>query len=285
MPRPPIDLATKVCEIVQHVEALPAEAQYPLSHYNYSSTNLWNLRLYFVKKIKGGGSYPTVAARHLAGLDRMLLVNQIETFERFLKEIAAVCVDHLAKCVLDDRFDAFAVKGSLLAAHFEADTLGKSLCESEVWLDCDSINKRFRRLLADPFDQSKGHFYLFPNKGQQPQDEQFRYPIVAIIWQLRHAIIHNVGVITQSDAAKLRLLVRGPVESPRLLNPTRDDLRYVKRFLDETAQKANERVGLRLAELLTLLHAENPTLFLPQEKAADLKGQFDLPLTVAGATA
>jgi len=215
----------------------------------------------------------------------MLLVNQIETFERFLKEIAAVCVDHLAKCVLDDRFDVFSVKGSQLAVHFEADTLGRSLCESEVWLDCDSINTRFRRLLADPFDENRGQFYLFPNKGQQPQDERFRYPIVALIWQLRHTIIHNVGVMTQSDAVKLRLLVRGPVESPRLLCPTRDDFRYVKRFLDETAQKVNQRVGSRLAELLTLLHAEDPSLFEPQEKANELKRQFNLPLAAAGVSA
>ena len=105
MPRPPIDLPTKVRDIVQHVEALPPEAQYPLSHYNRSSTDLWSLRLYIEGKIKGSAFYQAVADRHLAELDRMLLVNQIETFERFLKEIAAVCVDHLARCVLDDRFD------------------------------------------------------------------------------------------------------------------------------------------------------------------------------------
>lgn len=283
MPRPPLDLATKVREIVRHVGALPPEAQSALSHYDRSSTDLWNLRLYVEKKIKGSAFYQAVADRHLAELDRMLLVNQIETFERFLKAIAAVCVDHLARCVPDDRLDAFAVKGSLVAAHFEADTLGESLCESEVWLDCESINKRFRRLLADPF--VKGQFYLFPNKGQQPQDEQLRYPIVALIWQLRHTVVHNVGVITQSDAVKLRLLVHGPVESRRLLCPMRDDLRCVKRFLDETAQMVNPRVGSRLAELLTLLHAEDPSLFDPQEKANELKQQFNLPLPVAGVAA
>jgi hypothetical protein len=49
-------------------------------------------------------------------------------------------VDHLARYVLDDRFNAFKVQGSALAAHFDTDTLGRSLCESATWLDCDEIN-------------------------------------------------------------------------------------------------------------------------------------------------
>ena len=42
----------------------------------------------------------------------MILVNLVETFERYLKETAAACVDHLGRYVLDDRFNAFKVQGS-----------------------------------------------------------------------------------------------------------------------------------------------------------------------------
>lgn len=284
MPRPPIDLGTKLREIPLHVEDLPAEAERPLSHYRRSASDLWSLRAYVERKIRDTSHYQTVVDRHLATLDRMLLVNLIEAFERFLKEIAAVCVDHLAGCVLDDRFDVFPVSGSQLAAHFGADTIGRSLCESGIWLDCDSINKRFRRLLADPFDPKKGSFYLFPAGTQQPESEKFRHPIISLLWQLRHTIVHNVGVVTQSDAVKLRLLIRAPVAAPKILKPNRDDLRHVRRFLDETAQRVNERVGERLAELLSDLHNHDSTLCDPQSKADELSGQFELPLTVAEET-
>ncbi len=68
--------------------------------------------------------------------------------------------------------------------------------------------------------------------------------------------MQNVGVVTRSDAIKLRLLVRAPVTPLRVRAPTRDDLRYLKRFLDETAERSNARIGQRLADLLTTLHAD-----------------------------
>ncbi len=85
--------------------------------------------------------------------------------------------------------------------------------------------------------------------------------------------MHNVGVITQSDAVKLRLWAREPVASPRVLSPTREDIRYLKRFLDETAQDCNDKVGDRLAELLTTLHKKDPTLSL-QSWAVSSRNRF-----------
>jgi hypothetical protein len=281
MPRPPIDLLQKVKVILQHVGPLPAEAITPLTHYNRSITDAWNLMAYIERYLNQPPLKAAVVQRHLILLRSMILVNMIETFERFLKETAAVCIDHLGKYVLDDRFNAFSLKGSLLAAHFESDTLGKSLCESVVWLDCDECNDRFRKLLANPFQV--GDFYLFPKRGQQPSGEQRTYDILTILWQLRHTIIHNVGVLTQSDAIKFKLLVHGQVEPQRVLQPTRSDLRYVKRFLDESASRTNDRVGRRLAELLTTIHAANNVLFFPQETANLVSKDFGISLTVAGA--
>ncbi|MEE8452298.1 MAG: hypothetical protein V3R99_10300, partial [Thermoguttaceae bacterium] len=147
MARPPIDYGQKIKDILQHVGALPEEADRPLEHFELSSEECWTLRNYVERKILDSSSYPGVAKKHMTSLDRMLLVNLIETFEQFLKETAAVCVDHLARCVLDDRFDSFPISGSIIAAHFGAGSPGKSLCESAVWLNCKVINDRFRRLL------------------------------------------------------------------------------------------------------------------------------------------
>jgi hypothetical protein len=152
MPRPPIDLHQKVRDILDHVNPLPAEAGAPLSHYNRSSTDLWTLLSYVERNFGQLPLQPAAVRRHMGRLHGMILVNLVETFERYLKEVAAACVDSLARYVLDDRFNAFKVQGSALAAHFDTDTLGRSLCESATWLDCDEVNERFRRLLAPPFD-------------------------------------------------------------------------------------------------------------------------------------
>jgi hypothetical protein len=277
MPRPPIDLHRKVREILAHVDPLPAEAGTPLAHYNRSSTDLWNLLLYVERAFGQLALQPAAVRRHMSRLHGMILVNLVETFERYLKEVAAACVDHLARYVLDDRFNAFKVQGSALAAHFDADTLGRSLCESTTWLDCDEVNDRFRRLLATPFES--GNFLVFP---KQPPAERERYDTLSIVWQLRHTIVHNVGVITQSDAIKLRLLVRAPVPQMQVLAPARDDIRYLKRFLDETAERSNRRIGERLAELLTAIHANDPGLFAPQDMADALTRTFGFVLSVAG---
>jgi hypothetical protein len=281
MPGRATDFMQSIKEILHHVAQPPPEAATPLAHYQRSSDDLWNLREYVgVNLAKRRHSKP-VLNEHMQRLHGMVLVHFIESFERFLKETAAVCVDALGEFVLDDRFNAFRVQGSALAAHFGTDTLGKSLCESIIWLDCDEINARFRKLLADPFED--GDFLLFPKATQQPAAERGRYEVLNILWQLRHTIVHNVGVVTQSDAIKLRLLVREQVRAGHVLAPSRDDLRHARRFLDQAAKQANDRVGRRLADLLTTLVATNPILFDPQDTADRLTRLFGVALTVAGA--
>ena len=105
MPRPPIDLHRKVRDILAHVDALPAEAGAPLAHYNRSSTDLWNLLLYVERAFSQVSLQPAAVRRHMGRLHGMVLVNLVETFERYLKEAAAGCVDHLARYVLDDRLE------------------------------------------------------------------------------------------------------------------------------------------------------------------------------------
>jgi hypothetical protein len=281
MPFPPIDLGRKVKDLVQHVQFLPADAATPLAHYRRTSTDLWTSIQYVERAFGQPGRYAAVAEKHLGRINSMALVNLIENFERFLKETAATCVDRLANYVLDDRLNIFEIQGGSLASHFGTATLGRSLCESATWLNCDGINNRFRKLLSDPFQQG-GNFHLFPSSNQQPDDQRWRFQELSLIWQIRHTIVHNVGVITQSDAVKMRLWAREAVQAPRILAPTRDDVRYVKRFLDETAELCNRRVGERLAELLTNMLNESPGLFDPQLEANQITAAFGIGLSVNG---
>lgn len=281
MPAPRIDLARKIKNILQHVKPLPIEAATPLGHYYRTTADVWRTYQHIEESLAETGPYPAVTRRHLGRLNLMMLVHLIEAFERFLKETAAVCVDALAEYLLDDRLNVFRISGATLAAHFGTDTLGKSLCESGTWLECEDINDRFRKLLADPFQQGGG-FHLFPRPNQQPAAETWRFATLNLVWQIRHTVVHNVGVITQSDAVKLRLWAREEIAAPLLLQPSRDDLLYLKRFLDDTAASSNRRVGERLAELLTTIHAAGTPLRSPQRSADTLTQVFGFSLSVAG---
>jgi hypothetical protein len=278
MPRPPIDLPRKIKDILTHFVDLPAEAAAPLTHYRRSGADIWNLLLYVERNLAQLELYPAVLRRHLGRLNGMILISLIEAFERYLKEIAAVCVDSIAPYVLDERFNAFRVQGSSLAAHYGANTLGKSLCEAITWLNCSEVNDRFKKLLSHPF--TVGNFEIF---ARQPPIELQRFETLNIIWQLRHTVVHNVGVITNSDAIKLRLLAKEHVEADRMLAPTRDDLRYLKRFLDEAADRCNTLIGDQLALLLTAIHADNPSVFVAQEIANEITATFGNVLSVNGA--
>lgn len=103
-------------------------------------------------------------------------------------------------------------------------TLGNSLRESSVWLDCEDINKRIRKLLSNPFQKGSLSFDLFPKQSQQPEGEGLRFEPMTLLWQLRHTSVHILGVITHSVEVKLRLLAKKPVAPPTLLALTRADL-------------------------------------------------------------
>src|SRR5260221_530140 len=118
MPRPPVDLARKIKDILQHVHPLPDDAQAPILHYRRTSAEVWGSLAYIERAINEGERYQSVVNRHLGRLYGMALVTMIETMERFLKEAAAECVDCLAQYVIDDRFNAFKIQGSTLASHF-----------------------------------------------------------------------------------------------------------------------------------------------------------------------
>jgi hypothetical protein len=285
---PPINLHKKVRDILSHLAPLPIGADSPIQHFSLTGGDIGRTLNYMEQNTGLSPSDPTIAGRHLGRLRQMALVSIIENLERFLKELAAVCkelaavcIDVLAPVTVDDRLDTFRVNGSAIAGHFGSDTLGRALCEAGTWLDCKTVNDRYKKLLSDasPTPPILPDFILFPDK---PVDERGRRDTLELVWQLRHTVVHNVGVITQSDAVKLRVLSKRTIQSLQILMPIRIDIEYLIRFLGETAQWCNQRVGMRLAEILSRIHIEDPTLFDPAERAAHLAKAFQLQITVAG---
>lgn len=283
---PNFDYVAGIKRIPTQVEPLDEEADVPIRHYRRLANDAFSLLAYVDRNLaRAGKTYEAPRERHRRHLCRLVLVDLVEAFERFLKELAAVCVDHVSPLVADSRFDIFPVPKSVaLAQHFAARTWGRALCESATWLDCGDANDRFRRILADPF--TKGDFYVFPmSKGQQPAALAGRHELVTLVFQLRNAAVHNAGVITESDAAKLRVLSRGPVEAPRLLVPSRLDVYSVKLYLDETAKLINAEVATRLAMLLeTKLRAADLGYDVPAQ-AKRLAVAFNQPITMGAVTA
>jgi hypothetical protein len=225
MPRPRTDLHRKVRETLGHTLPLPSEASSPIRHFDRNANAIMSTLRYIEGHLARAGFYASVCERHLANLRRMALASLVESFERFLKELAVLCIDSLVAFVNDDRFDEFSAKGGQIAFHLTAGS---------------------------------------------------------ILWQVRHTITHNVGVITGSDAGKFKMLVKADVESSRILNPGNHDIIYVKRFLSETAQSVNVRIGNRLAQVLTVLHADNPALFDSLDKANSISKELGFSVTING---
>jgi hypothetical protein len=263
-----------------HTLALPPEATSPIRHFDKNANAVTSTLTYVEGHLARAGFYSSVYDRHLANVRRMALANLIESFERFLKELAVFCIDSLVPLVNDDRFDEFSAKGGQIAFHLEAGSIGKALCESDTWVTNKTTNERFKKLLKLPFGENWEN--LFPEENQPPPTERNRARTLSILWQIRHTITHNVGVVTGSDAAKLKLMVKSRVDSSRILTPTRHDIIYVKRFLSETAQSVNQRIGNRLAHVLTDLNSDNPALFDSQDRANSISRELGFSVAING---
>lgn len=275
-------ISQRIARIPEQVSELPTESASPIEHYKRSANDARNLVAYFKRQGTRANVYAGPFERHLVRLRSYAFLGLVQSFERYLKELAAACIDQVGPLVLDDRLSAYAVPSRAVAAHFQEEGLGRALAEGQIWLDTDAINKRFRRLLANPF--TDGDFNLLPRR-RQGGDEEDRRRAIDTLWQLRHSVTHNVSVITRSDAAKLRLLRREPVEAPKVVCFSDRDIGVVKQFLDELVEACNTRVAERLAELLTTIHADDNTLFVAANRADEVAQIMRTTVTVAGATA
>lgn len=289
-----------ITRIPQHVGSMPPEAASPLTHFWDGLRGAHNTVNYFERLTRESSVERDVYDRHMARLRGMALIGMIQSFERYAKEAAAVCVDQIVPLVLEDRIAEMKFTTSAVAANFTEGTLGRAVCESLVWLSTKEIQERFKKLLA-AFDSNDPFEFFSPFEDPKPSRPAssanargFQAPYRAkpptrrrtmdILIQLRHAITHNVGVLTASDGAKLRILTKEAIPSPSILLPTRADVWYVRTFLEETVNEVNGRIAARLAEVLTEIHARDPGLVDPGSKAGELARIFNETVTVAGAT-
>jgi hypothetical protein len=282
MAKLPIHFNKYIKVIAQHVAPPHPESSVPLDHHGRHANDAWNLLIYTERHLRRARVDPLARDRHMHSLRVMVLLSLVESFERLLKELAALCVDQVFPFIVDDRLNIFSpTRGVAFASTFGAGgSLGMALCEPLTWCDCDDANERFRRILSPPYEIGK--FYVFPKDNQPPTALSGRYSLMSIVWQLRHAIVHNSGLLTPSDAHKLRVLCKVPVSGPNRLDPTQGDVWYIKLFLDETAELINTEVGRRLTELLTTVHADDPTLFVATDKAQELANLFRREVTIGG---
>lgn len=285
MGRPKIDLHEKIRELLSHTRSSLSDATPPIDRYEERLAECDGLLKYLGRRLTVANYYDAVYERHMSLQRRMILVTLIEGFERFLKDLAIVCVDHLANVTYDDRFDCFTTSGTELALHFTSDDIGKAMCESDTWLSNERINERFRKLLKMPFGDPWSE-HLFPNGNQSPNEERENARTLAVLWQIRHSITHNSGLLTQADTLRLRLLAKQPIDCCGEIAPTVEDIRYVTRFLKELATVTNARVGERLAVVLTEIHKADSTSFEsgPQNEADELSKKFTIQLKVADCT-
>ena len=284
MGRPKIDLHQKLRELLSHSRSASSDETPPIDRYENRIAECRGLLNYLDRRLRVANYYDAVYEHHMLLQRRMILVTLIEGFERFLKDLAIVCVNHLAGVTYDDRFEGFEASGTELALHFSSNDVGKAMCESNTWLSNDVINRRFRSILKSPLGDLCPDF-LFPVKpAQSPTAEFPNAQTLSILWQVRHSITHNSGLLTKADTARLRLLAKQPIESSGELAPTVDDLRHVTRFLRELAANTNTRVGKRLAVVLSEVHQGDPSLFDPQERANALSQEFTFRLAINGIT-
>ncbi len=259
--------------------SLPAQASSPLSHLRLGLDEAWGLHEYVRWNVERKGRHKAVAERNQHRLRTLVFISMVEAFERFIKELAAVCVDALASRVVDDRLKALSIDPRSLAAHFGAGSLGRALTEGATWLEVDQTNTRFKKLLAEP--REDGRFILFPIGKRDP--DVWRGEALDLVFQLRHAVVHNAGVVTAFDAQKLAALI-GAAAAPAggRLTLERGDLWYLLSVLRDTGEWANERVAEEMQKVLTTIHKDAPASFDAGVVAADLAAKFGRSITIDG---
>ena len=282
MARPKVDLHLKIVDILADSKPV-ATSNTPIKVLHERLNSCFLMLNYIDQHIRPVKSnYKGVFDSHATLLRRMALGHLIEAFELFIKELAIHCIDLISPYVFDDRFKSFKLTGDTLTLNFESKTVGKALCQSDTWINNKGINERFRSILGThfglPWKES-----LFPDESQTPVAEQPRAKTLSILWQIRHNITHNTGVLTEADARRFTLMTKSTVEPRRILSPTLQQLKHVQRFLHEAAESTNSRVAQRLADLLSQLYLDDNSLFVPQDQANYVSSIFGIPLTVSNA--
>jgi hypothetical protein len=159
MALPPINYKQEILDIVSNSGDLPPESSSPWEHYRRSANDAWNLVSYMKRNVTRVNYYPKPFDRHMSRLHGMALANVVGAFERFLKDLAVLCVNELSEFSLDGRLDTFSLSGSVAGAHFSTGSVGSALCEADTWLNCNRINEKFRSCSQTPLKKVESSMY------------------------------------------------------------------------------------------------------------------------------
>ena len=109
MARPSVDYKQEILDTVSNSGDLPPESSSPWEHYRRSANDAWNLVVYMKRNVARVNYYPKPFDRHMSRLHGMAVANLVGAFERYLKDLAVLCVNELSEFSLDGRLDTFSL--------------------------------------------------------------------------------------------------------------------------------------------------------------------------------
>ena len=155
---------------------------------------------------------------------QLVLLEAINGLETFYKSLFIELARAIGSYVPDSRIKG-TVDAKILWLHGAEVDPTSIIFESRLLHDCDRIDDVSQMLIAAK--------YYGPQQGPA---RQRRLLSLKCIFQIRHTLSHNSGVVTQSDSAKFALL-RYSVTPNQFIDPSKDDLGLaVLQFLREEAR-------------------------------------------------
>lgn len=259
------------------------EADIPVRHFRNDVAHAIRFVDYLIDLKKKTPVYDKGFERHLKAISSLAFFQIVASFERLLKELAAICVDEVAPLCADERLSCFKIDGKDAAPHILDQTVGRALCESTLWHDTKTTNERFEMILrgnplVDP--QPLKGFILFDGKSGLRGEIK----TIKVMFQIRHTIAHNLGTLTRSDAGKLQRILGERIDGHKELDIDRKHVYYLQQFVSGLAKEVNTTVADRLGQVLTQFRNTSPSLIDHVAKAKELANLFQVRFTIAGHT-
>ncbi len=269
----------------QYIQDIPLRdevdcAEIPIKHFQNSVAHAMRLVDYLLDLKKKTPVYAKGFDRHLKAVSALAFFQMVAAFERLLKELAAVCVDEIAPLCTDDRFKEFRIRGEDATSHIHDQTVGRALCESQLWHNTNDVNDRFREVLKSIGNLQA--FTLFDKNVAGTLRSEVK--TIRVMFQLRHTIAHNLGSLTRTDAGKLQRLLGQHRVGPKELDIDRKHVFYLQQFLSPLAVEINRSVAIRLGQNLTEFHGISPALIDHIDRSKALAKLFNSRFIISGHT-
>lgn len=201
-----------------------------------------------LSKLKSKGPKDATYNKYKWYAEHMLLLEAINAFEVFYKRSIVALGTALAPHVPPDR-----VKGTIDTRILWTAPLGTPasdlIFESRLYHDLDAVDQATEALV-----QSKRY-----NKNKPSTPLKKRVRTLQAVFQLRHTLSHNHGLVTASDSGKLQLLGYAAAVG-EVIDPTKDFLGdVVRRVLISEATDFSTWLLAAAADYLKEVHANTGT--------------------------